>query len=85
MKVFVEYEVTVSALVEKDVPENTSYDDVINSVTREELCNADIQAAEWDHLKYAWRYADCPNIYKTGEDGNIDWSEQLGGDCGEEY
>ena len=34
MKVFIEYMVSVSALVEKEVPEGTDYHDIINSVTR---------------------------------------------------
>ena len=77
MKVFIEYMVSVSALVEKEVPEGTSYDDVINSVTRDELAEADVQEAGWDHLKDAWRCEDHPNVYKADENGTVDWSEQM--------
>tara|TARA_Y100001963_G_scaffold134366_2_gene194950 strand:+ start:15741 stop:15980 length:240 start_codon:yes stop_codon:yes gene_type:complete len=77
MKVFIEYMVSVSALVEKEVPEGTSYDEVINSVTREELVEADVQEVEWGHLKDAWRCEDHPNVYKADDDGNVDWSERM--------
>ena len=77
MKVFIEYMVSVSALVEKEVPEGTSYEEVINSVTRDELVEADIQEVEWGHLKDAWRCEDHPNVYKADENGTVDWSEQM--------
>ena len=84
MKVFIEYEVHVIALVEKEVPDHADYEEVANSVTREDLVGADVQSVEWGNLKDAWRSTDYPNIYKADEDGNIDWSEQLGGDYDEE-
>ena len=77
MKVFIEYMVSVSALVEKEVPEGTDYYDIINSVTRDELVEADVKEVEWGHLKDAWRCEDHPNVYKADEDGNIYWSEQM--------
>tara|TARA_Y100000389_G_C17206454_1_gene386277 strand:+ start:60 stop:299 length:240 start_codon:yes stop_codon:yes gene_type:complete len=77
MKVFIEYMVSVSALVEKEVPEGTDYHDIINSVTRDDLVEADIPAVEWGHLKDAWRCEDHPNVYKADENGTVDWSEQL--------
>ena len=77
MKVFIEYMLSVSALVEKEVPEGTDYHDIINSVTRDELVEADIQGVEWGHLKDAWRCEDNPNVYKANEDGDVDWSEQM--------
>ena len=84
MKVFIEYFVSVTALVEKEVPEGTSYDEVIHSVTRDDLVGADVQGVEWDSLKDAWRCEDYPNVYKADEDGNIDWSQHLGADSEEE-
>ena len=78
MKVFIEYEVTVSALVAKEVPDHADYGQVAISVTREDLARADVQPADWSNLKDAWRVTDFPNIYKADEDGNIDWSKQLG-------
>ena len=77
MKVFIEYMVSVSALVEKEVPEGTDYHDVINSVTRDELVEADVQEVEWGHLKAAWRCEDHPNVYKAAAAGTVDWSEQM--------
>lgn len=80
MKVFIEYEVIVSALVEKEVPDHADYEEVAKSVTRDELAGAEVQSVEWGNLKDAWRSTDCPNVYKADEGGNIDWSEQLGVD-----
>ena len=77
MKVFIEYPVSVSALVEKDVPEGTSYEDIINSVTRDDLVAAEVQQAGWDHLKDTWRCEDHPDVYKADDNGIIDWSEQM--------
>lgn len=77
MKVFIEYMVSVSALVEKEVPEGTDYHDIINSVTRDELVEADVQAVEWGHLKDAWRWGADPRVYKADEDGTVDWSERM--------
>ena len=84
MRVFIEYEVYVSALVEKEVPDHADYAEVVNSVTREELAGADVQSVEWGNLKDAWRTTDYPNVYKADEDGNIDWSQHLGADYEEE-
>lgn len=79
MTVFIEYMVSVSALVEKEVPEGTDYRAVVNSVTRDDLLGADVQEVEWGHLKDAWRCEDHPNVYKADENGIIDWSEQFDG------
>ena len=70
MKIFIEYEVITSATIaiERDeLPENP--DDLLESVTRDELANSpDIKPIEWGHLKGAWRAADANNTYITNED-----------------
>ena len=53
MKVFVEYTVCLSALVEKEVPPGTEYDDIVESITRDDLLTAEVQPADWDAIKSA--------------------------------
>ena len=60
MKILLEYEVTTSFVltIERDeLPED--HEDLLESVTRDELANApmEINQIEWGHLKEAWRSA----------------------------
>lgn len=77
MKVFIEYTVCLSALVEKEVPPGTEYDDIVSSITRDDLLHAEVQPADWDAIKSAWRCTDRPNVYKSDDNGIIDWSEPV--------
>ena len=77
MKVFISYQVYTTATIEKEVSDGATYEDIIDSISRDDLVHAEVQEVDWDALKYAWRSDDHPNVYKADEDGNINWSEQM--------
>jgi hypothetical protein len=77
VQVSVEYTICLSALVEKEVEEEAEYDDIVESITRDDLTRAEVQPADWDAIKSAWRCTDRPNVYKSDENGIIDWSEPV--------
>ena len=77
MKVFVQYPVNATAVVEVEVPDDASYDDIVSSISRDDLVDAEISEVGWDQLKDAWRCEDHPDVYKSGDDGTIDWSSQV--------
>ena len=71
MKIFLEYEVTTSFTItieRDDLPED--HQELLDSVTREELANApmELNEIEWGHLKEAWRYATPDNTWVYNED-----------------
>jgi len=73
MKINIEYEVTTSFVLTVDrleLPED--HDELLESVTRDELCECPIEVheLEWSHLKEAWRSADTENTWVTDDKGN---------------
>ena len=71
MKLLIEYEVTTSftITIERDeLPSN--HQDLLESVTRDELAEAPMQVneLEWGHLKEAWRCSTPENTWVYGED-----------------
>lgn len=70
MKFYITYDVLTSMTltVERDsLPGDKQ--DLIDSVTKEELINNDLQIGEieWDSIKYAWRNADSENTWIIDE------------------
>tara|TARA_A100001201_G_scaffold121151_1_gene104759 strand:+ start:316 stop:570 length:255 start_codon:yes stop_codon:yes gene_type:complete len=73
MKIYITYDVTTSMTltVERDsIPED--HDELLESVTRQELSDnqLDVAEVEWDNIKTAWREATPENTWVTDEDDN---------------
>ena len=71
MKILLEYEVTTSftLTIERDeLPDD--HQDLLESVTRDELAEApmEVNELEWGHLKDAWRCATPENTWVYDED-----------------
>ena len=71
MKILLEYEVTTSftLTIERDeLP--VDHQDLLESVTRDELAKApmEVNEIEWGHLKDAWRCATPENTWVYDED-----------------
>ena len=43
-------------------------DELQELVTKDHLCNSDVEPVQWDHLKDAWRYADPQDCWVTDAD-----------------
>ena len=70
MKILLEYNVTTSftlTLERDELP--ASHQDLLESVTREELAEApmEVMELEWSHLKDAWRCATPKNTWVYDE------------------
>lgn len=76
MKVFIEFSVHASAIMEKEVPDGSSYHDIVNSVTRDDMIKAEVQIG-WNEIKSGWRGDDSPHVYQADEDGIISWNEPI--------
>ena len=73
MKIYITYDVTTSMTltVERDsIPED--HDELLESVTRQELSDnqLDVAEVEWDNIKTAWREATSENTWVTDENDN---------------
>ncbi len=71
MKILIEYPIHTSVYLtihRDELPENPG--DLLDSVTKEELCTAamDVNEISWDHIKHAWRESDLDNVNIFDED-----------------
>jgi hypothetical protein len=64
------YFVTTAYQVMVERPENITEADLLESVTREDLCSAE-EAGGWDGLTEAWKNDEC-EIRTLDEDGYVD-------------
>lgn len=76
MKVFIEFPVKTSFIIEKEVPDGSSHDDIVNSVSYDDLGGGLYLEpnVEWDHIKYALR-CETPNVFKSDEHGECSYED----------
>lgn len=73
-KRFVEYRVTVSALVPVDADEQATPEDISRRVTTDQVLGAQIHPPSDDELLAAWATEDA-TVYVSDEDGTCAWRE----------
>jgi len=69
MKLYVNYNLNVTYTVQVERETLPTEDDLIASVTRDELLNGDGELT-WDDIKDAWRYSDPADIFITDDEFN---------------
>jgi len=74
VKRFVEYRVTVSALVPVDADEQATPEDIIRRVAAGQVLEAQIHPPSDDELQAAWETGDA-TVYVSDEDGTCAWRE----------
>jgi hypothetical protein len=76
MQVFAIYQVCTNMHVSKEVPNGATYDQIHQSITRDDLVRAEVQEIEWGHIKDSWRWSK-PDIYRADENEIISWNEPV--------
>jgi len=74
MKRFVEYRVTVSAIVPVEADEKATSEEVVRGVTKEQVLAAQIRPPSDDELRAAWGTGDA-TVYVSDEEGRCAWIE----------
>lgn len=75
MKVFLEYPIMTYFIVEKEVPEGLSKEEIINSVTYDDLLDLYSEPElEWMHYKDSINVND-PEVYKPNKFGDCSFTE----------
>ena len=74
MKRFVEYRVTVSAIVPVEADEQATPEDIIRRVTAGQVLEAQIHPPSDDELQAAWETEDA-TVYTSDEEGRCAWRE----------
>ena len=69
MKLYVNYSVIVTYTVEIERESLPPEEDLIDSITKDELLNGDGELT-WDHIKDAWRFSDPADIIITDDEYN---------------
>ena len=69
MKLYVNYNVNVTYTVEIERETLPTEEDLIDSITKDELVNGDGELT-WDAIKDAWRYSDPTDIIITDDEFN---------------
>lgn len=69
MKLYVNYSVNVTYTVEIERETLPTEEDLIESVTKDELVNGDGELT-WDAIKDAWRYSNATDIIITDDEFN---------------
>lgn len=74
MKRFVEYRVTVSAIVPVEADEKATSEEVIRRVTKEQVLAAQIHPPSDDELRAVWETEEG-TVYISDEEGRCAWRE----------
>ena len=69
MKLYVNYSVIVTYTVEIERETLPTEDELIDSITKDELVNGDGELT-WDAIKDAWRFSDPSDIIITDDEFN---------------
>ena len=69
MKLYVNYSVNVTYTVEIERETLPTEDELIDSITKDELVNGDGELT-WDAIKDAWRFSDPSDIIITDDEFN---------------
>ena len=69
MKIYINYNVNVTYTVEIERETLPTEEDLIDSITKDELVNGDGELT-WDAIKDAWRFSDPTDIIITDDEYN---------------